>query len=464
MHGVKFQFIRAVGCYKLLINYFADAINNIKEVLFMNKKILLKNGNIIFEDGRIERNKNILIEEGKIKKIFEETQEGNYEIIDCTNLYISPGFVNLHTHSPMNIMKGIAEDISIENWFNDKIFPYESKLEAEDVYWGTVIAALEMINNGVTAFADHYFFQESVYKAIEDVRIRGDIAPTIFGLATDYEEQLKNAEDFVIKYKGKNPRINLRLGPHAPYTCPGDKLKQTVDKAKELGVGIHIHVSETKEQVEDSIKLTGKSPVQVLYESGGFEVDAIIAHGLWTSKEDLNFINDNVVFSFSPKTYMKLSMGEGHIYELKDELNYSFGTDGAASSNSLSPLEQARFFALNGKFITGNAVDFETKEIWRRLMKGHKALKFNTGIVAEGYDADLLVWDLNMVNTFPVYNPITSIIYSSDSNNIKHTIVEGEFLKFNGKLKMDTNIVFKKVDEIQKKILERGKGKSKVNY
>lgn len=97
-------------------------------------------------------------------------------------------------------------------------------------------------------------------------------------------------------------------------------------------------------------------------------------------------------------------------------------------------------------------------------MKGHKALKFNTGIVAEGYDADLLVWDLNMVNTFPVYNPITSIIYSSDSNNIKHTIVEGEFLKFNGKLKMDTNIVFKKVDEIQKKILERGKGKSKVNY
>ena len=430
----------------------------------MNTKYLLKNGNIIFEDGRIERKKNILIEGGKIKKISDEAEEGNYEIIDCTNLFITPGFVNLHAHSPMNIMKGIAEDISIENWFNDKIFPYESKLESDDVYWGTVIAALEMINNGVTAFADHYFFQDSVYKAVEDVGIRGDIAPTIFGLSPDYEEQLKNAENFVRKYKEKNPRIRLRLGPHAPYTCPGDKLKQIVDKAKELRVGIHIHVSETKQQVEESIKLTGKSPIQVLYESGAFEIDTIIAHGLWTSKEDLKLINDNVAFSFSPKTYMKLSMGEGHIYELKDELNYSFGTDGAASSNTLSPLEQARFFALNGKFITGNAVDFETVEIWKSLMSGHKTLKFNTGNVAVGYDADLLIWDLNMVNTFPVYHPITSIIYSSDSNNIKHTMVEGEFLKFNGKLKMDINTVLNKVEEIQKKILERGKGKSKVNY
>ncbi len=97
-------------------------------------------------------------------------------------------------------------------------------------------------------------------------------------------------------------------------------------------------------------------------------------------------------------------------------------------------------------------------------MYGHKALKFNTGKIAEGYDADLLIWDLNMVNTFPLYNPLTSIIYSSNSDNIKYTMVEGQFLKFKGKLKMDTDTVLKKVEEIQKKILERGKGKSKVNY
>ena len=431
----------------------------------MNKsKVLLKNGNIIYEDGRLENNLSIYISDGKIQKISTDFDNQDYEVIDCTNLYITPGFVNLHAHSPMNIMKGIAEDISIDNWFNDRIFPYESKLEEEDVYWGAVIAVQEMINNGVTAFADHYFFQEAVYKAVEDTGIRGDIAPTIFGLAPDYKEQLKSAESFVQKYKGKNSRINLRLGPHAPYTCPGDILKEIVESAKNLGVGIHIHVSETKEQVEDSIKLTGKSPVQVLYESGGFDVNVIIAHGLWTLEEDLKFINENAIFAFCPKTYMKLSMGNGHIYELKDKLNYSFGTDGGASSNTLNPLEQARLFALNGKMISGNAADFTLQEIWEGLMNGHKALNFNTGKIAEGYDADLLIWDLNMANTFPVYNPLTSIVYSSDSNNIKHTMVQGEFLKFNGKLKMDSNFVIDKVGEIQKKILERGKGKSKVNY
>lgn len=427
-------------------------------------KILLKNGSIISENGNIENNLNIYINNGKIEKVSNDFVKGDYEIIDCSNFYITPGFVNLHAHSPMNIMKGIAEDISIEKWFNEKIFPYESKLEDEDVYWGTVIAAQEMINNGVTVFADHYFSQESVYKAIEDTGIRGDIAPTIFGLSVDYEQQLMNAVNFVEKYKNRNSRINLRLGPHAPYTCPNEKLNEIIDWAKKLDVGIHIHVSETKEQVEDSLKLTGKTPIQVLYESGGFEVDTIIAHGLWTLKEDLQFINDNSIFAFCPKTYMKLSMGNGNIYKLKNELNYTFGTDGAASSNTLSPLEQARLFALNGKAITCNATDFEIKEIWRSLMNGHKALKFKTGKITQGYDADLLIWDLNMVNTYPVYDPLTSIIYSSDSNNIKYTMVQGEFLKYNGNLKRDMTSIINKVAEIQTKILERGKGKSKVNY
>lgn len=430
-------------------------------------KVLLKNSKVIDENGKLTENINIYISNGKIDKISNANENEEcmgYETVDCTDYYVTPGFVNLHAHSPMNIMKGIAEDVSIDNWFNEKIFPYESKLEAEDVYWGAVLASVEMINNGVTAFADHYFSQESVYRAVEDTGIRGDIAPTIFGLSDDYKEQLKNAENFLKKYNGKNSRINLRLGPHAPYTCPGEILTEIVQSAKKLGVGIHLHVSETKEQVEDSLKLTGKTPIEVLYESGGFDVDVIIAHGLWTTKEDLKYINDNATFAFCPKTYMKLSMGKGNIYNLKNEINYSFGTDGAASSNTLNPLEQARLFALNGKMYTENATYFETTEIWKSLMYGHHALKFNTGKILEGYEADLLVWDLNMVNTFPVYDPLTSIIYSSNPDNIKYTVVQGEFLKYDGKLKADIPAILKKVKEIQDNILLRGKGKSKVNY
>jgi len=430
----------------------------------INSKILLKNGNIIDENGNLEKNMSIYIDNSKIAGISREEGHEGYEVIDCTGLYVTPGFVNLHTHSPMNILKGIAEDISIDNWFNEKIFPYESKLKTEDIYWGTVIAAAEMINNGVTAFADHYFCQESVYRAVADIGIRGDIAPTIFGLADDYDQQLKNAVSFVEEYRDKNSRIRLRLGPHAPYTCPGDKLKEIVNAAKKLKTGIHIHVSETKEQVEESMRLTGKTPIEVLYESGGFDIDVIIAHGLWTTRENLSYISDKAVFAFSPKTYMKLSMGYGNIYELKNEINYSFGTDGAASSNTLSPLEQARLFALNGKFISDDATAYETKEIWRQLMKGHDALKFNTGKIAEGREADLLIWNLDAVNTFPVYDPLTSIIYSSDASNIRYTMVQGEFLKYDGILKADIRSIISKVGEIQKEILERGKGKSKVSY
>lgn len=431
-----------------------------------SKKILLKNGRIIDESGNVHEVSDMLISDGKIEKIssFIQKDFSDYETVDCSNLYITPGLVNLHTHSPMSIMKGIAEDISIDRWFNEKIFPYESKLEAEDVYWGAMLASLEMIDCGVTAFADHYFNQESVFKAVLDSGIRADIAPTIFGLADDYREQLTRAEEFVEKYKNANSRIHLRLGPHAPYTCPGEILTEIINSAKKLGVGIHLHVSETLDQVQDSIKLTGKTPMQVLYESGGFDVDVIIAHGLWTTSDDLKYINENAYFSFCPKTYLKLSMGNGNIYELKDNLNYSFGTDGAASSNTLNPLEQARIFALNGKNATSDAENFTTAEIWKGLMNGHNALKFNTGRIKEGCEADLVFWNLNKVNTFPVYDPLTSIIYSSNPENIVHTMVQGEFLKFDGKLVKDTEAVLKNVQRVKDRILVRGTGKSKVNY
>jgi 5-methylthioadenosine/S-adenosylhomocysteine deaminase len=431
-----------------------------------SKKIVLKNGKIIDENGNVHEDSDILISDGKIEKISASIQNEyrNYEEVDCSDLYITPGFVNLHAHSPMSIMKGIAEDISIDRWFNEKIFPYESKLEADDVYWGAMLASLEMIDCGVTAFADHYFNQESVYKAVQDSGIRADIAPTIFGLSDDYKEQLRGAEEFVSKYKNINSRIHLRLGPHAPYTCPGEILSEIVNSAKKLGVGIHIHVSETLDQVQDSLKLNGKTPVQVLFESGGFDVDVIIAHGLWTTRDDLKFINENAHFAFCPKTYLKLSMGNGNIYELKDNLDYSFGTDGAASSNTLNPLEQARIFVLNGKNVTNDAESFTTAEIWKCLMNGHNALKFNSGKIKEGCEADLIIWDLNKVNTFPVYDPLTSIIYSSNPDNIVHTMVEGEFLKFNGKLMKDKDTVLKNVQRVKDRILMRGKGKSKVNY
>ena len=431
-------------------------------------KTLLRNATIINNDCSLDKNKDIFIEDGKITKIVNSKNsifsEDEYDIVDCSSFYVTPSFVNLHSHAAMNIFKGIAEDVTIDDWFNKEIFPYESKLNETDVYYGVMLAILEMVDNGVTAFADHYFCQESVLQAVLDSRIRADIAPTIFGLAPNYKEQLDAAKEFIIKNRNVSNRVNLRLGPHAPYTCPNPILTEIVNVAKELNVGIHIHVSETKEQVDNSYKDTSKSPFEVLYESGGFDVDTIVAHGLWVEENDLKYLNDKTWFAFCPKTYMKLAMGEGNIYRFKDKINYTFGTDGGASSNTLSPLEQARLYALNGKFLGNSSEEYRVKEIWKHLMKGHSALKFNTGKIEVGYEADLIIWNLKKPNTYPVYNPVASILYSSNSTNVLYTMVEGEFLKYDGKLMLNERETLNKISDIQLSILERGKGNKLVEY
>ncbi len=429
---------------------------------------LLRNATIINNDCSLDRNRDIYIEDGKISRIVNSRDNAlvsdDYDIVDCSEYYVSPSFVNLHSHAAMSIFKGIAEDVTIDDWFNKEIFPYESKLTESDVYYGVKLAILEMLDNGVTAFADHYFSQNSVLQAVLDSKIRADIAGTIFGLAPNYKEQLEDVKKFIIKNRNVSNRVNLRLGPHAPYTCPNPILTEIINTAKEINAGIHIHVSETKEQVDNSYKETSKSPFEVLYESGGFELDTIVAHGLWVQEDDLKYLNDKSFFAFCPKTYMKLAMGVGNIYKLKDKINYSFGTDGAASSNTLSPLEQARLFALNGKLLQNNSEEFRIKEIWKNLMNGHNALKFNTGKIETGYDADLIIWNLKKSNTYPIYNPVASIIYSSNSNNVLYTMVEGEFLKYDGKLMLNERETLNKISEIQSGILERGKGNKIVEY
>lgn len=429
----------------------------------MRTDLILKNANIINEVGTVSSNNNIYIKDGKISRISGEFSQQNEEIIDCSSLFVTPGLVNLHTHSPMNIFKGIAEDVSIDDWFNREIWPYESKMTEEDTYYGALLAIVEMIDNGVTSFAEHYFNADKICDAVLETGIRADIAPTLFGMAENFNDQLDKVSRLIDKRGNENSRLSLRFGPHSPYTCSGDILTKIIDRAKNAGTGIHIHLSETQEQVNDSIRQYGKSPFEILYNSGGFDVPVIVAHGLWVREEELKYLNDDTYFAISPKTYMKLGMGTGRIWELKDKLKLCTGTDGAASSNTLNPLEQLRMYALMGKALN-KSTEFKLEDMWKLLMRGHKALKFNSGCIREGYAADLAIWDLHRANTMPVYNPLASIIYSADSTNVVHTIVEGRFIKRDGRVSVDTGYIIKKAYEHSMDIVGRGKGNTKIIF
>lgn len=430
----------------------------------MDYDLIVKDVTIIHKNGTISGKTNIYIKNGRIEKV-GPTEEGcATETVAGDGLFATPGFVNLHAHSPMNIFKGIAEDVTIEDWFNREIFPYESRLTGEDAYWGASLAIAEMIDNGVTAFADHYFFADQISAAVLDAGIRGDIAATIFGIAADFQTQLAAAAAVIERRNGQSVRLNLRMGPHAPYTCPPDRLRVIIRSAQQLDVGIHIHVSETKQQVDESIRSFSKTPLALLSECGGMELPTIIGHGLWLRDEELSFLNARTYLAVCPKTYLKLGMGFGILWEKYKDLPLAIGTDGAASSNTLSPMEQARLFGLAGKFICNQPEEYTLTGIWRMLMRGHDALNFQTGEIAAGYKADLLLWDLNQTNTAPVYNPLAAIIYSADSRNIIHSLVEGKFVKRCGQVQMDTAYILKQVSRIQERLLQYGKGAAKQQY
>ena len=427
-------------------------------------KTLLKNANLIDENGDIFTSRDLLVVDGKINKIGENIICEDAEIIDCTDKFITPGFVSMHNHTPMNIFKGIAEDVNIDDWFNKELWPYESKMQDEDIYWGSKLACAEMINNGITAFADHYFKSDLIAKACKETGIKADIAWTIFGFGGNCDEELALAEKFCEEFKNDD-MIKPRLGPHSPYICSEDVLRKISASAKKLGCGLHIHVSETEVQVKESKELhNGKTPFEVVSETGCFDVPCIVGHGLWIEEDDLKFLNDDVCFAVSPKTYMKLGMAKGPLWDLKDKLNICSGNDGSASSNSIDILEQMRLFALVGKF-EDDAEGFTLKEIWKYMMNGHNYLDFNSGKLKEGYSADLNIFDLNTVATAPVYNPLASIIYSAvPSVNITDVMINGNFVKRNGKLAFDEKEIIKHASECAKEIYARGKGVSKLYF
>ena len=421
-------------------------------------KRVLNHCTLLDEEGNIYSDKTIVIQNGIIERITDEFIDGE----DCSGLIISPSFVNCHTHAAMNIFKGIAEDVHIDAWFNEEIWPYESKMLEDDVRVGTKLAIAEMLNNGVTAFADHYFNPKSIINATEEMNIKADIAITLFSQFPGYEEQLKEAINLIQSSKKEN--INLRLGPHSPYTCTREALKEMSDWAKKLDCGLHLHVSETQRQVDDSIKLHGKSPLQIVYETGCLDVPCVIGHGLYIHPNEFKLLSDDTLIALSPKTYQKLAMGTGYLWDNLDLEHYGIGTDGAASSNTLSPLEQARTLALLHKHEKQDSTLSDVKSIWKLLMNGHCAFKFNSGKLKVGYSADLIVWDLNRINTIPLYNPLASIIYSSDSSNIKAVMINGDYVKEDYHLKVDEQSLVQEVQVRVNDLLERGKGKAKVQF
>jgi 5-methylthioadenosine/S-adenosylhomocysteine deaminase len=346
-----------------------------------------------------------------------------------------PGFFNAHTHAAMTLVRGWADDLPLDRWFNERIWVAESALQEEDVYWGAALAAAEMIRSGTVGFADHYFWMDQVARVVQDSGLRATLAWCVFGLEDgEIGTDLQGTAEFVERWQGAGEgRIRTVLGPHSPYICSDYFLARTVAVAARLGVGIHIHLSESQEQVSNSLERYGRTPVELLEANGVFGVPTIAAHCIALEEREMREIlaERGVHVVQCPNCHMKLGMGTTPVVELlKWGVNVALGTDGAASNNNQDMLEEARLASLIQKHDRRDP-EVLPGDLALRLatQRGAAAMGFpESGVLAPGRPADLILFDFDKAHLWPRHNLVSNILHAATSQDISDVMVSGRWL------------------------------------
>ena len=435
--------------------------------------MIIKNISILSFTGlTVQKNMNILINAGRIQNISTAVSDFTSKstdriVIDGTGKYIIPGLINAHAHTAMTLLRGVAEDVNVNDWFNKHVWVYEQSLTPKDVYIGTQIGAAEMLLSGVTAVADHYFAMDKAFDAYVKSGMRANLAWAVFGAGPDAGNQLETAMDFTKSYTNKNSRIQVSLGPHSPYICPEDFLKKISIESDKLSLPMHIHVSETEEQVSQSLKNTGMTPVEVLDKNGVLREGTILAHAYYATDKDLKLIEKRGAgIAHCAKTYMKFGDINNFLPRaLKAGVNIALGSDGLASNNTVNIFETARDAALLAKCSTRNPETGVIADILPLLNSGEVIGLKNYGEVKEGSLADLVIIDPSTPNMMPGNNIFADILYSLNNRNVDTVIVDGKVVVENGKLlTIDVEMLQAEATEISKRLVATVADKPMQSY
>lgn len=432
----------------------------------------LKSGKV-----KIAVNQDIAITGNRIESVIESLKDRqgestagvSPEIIEGRGLLAIPGLINTHAHISMALFRGLVEDVTIESWFNEYIFPLESNLTPEDVYWGALLGIAEMIENGITSVADQYFFMDEVAKAIDESGMRANLSWGVFG--HEDEAKLERTCKFVERWQGAGDgRITTWLGPHAPYTTGSDFLRLSAKRAKDLGVGIQIHVSETAEQVASSLKEFGITPVKMLADTGVLDLPTILGHCLYPTKKDLDILSAYPTgVAHAPKTYLKLGMGIISLADFRRAgVPIGLATDGAVSSNTLDILEQLRLMVLTQKHTASDPTVMPVAEALDIAFNGSARvmhMEEELGAILPGKLADIVLLRQDGMHVFPRYDPAANLIFSSRASDVDTVICNGKVLLRAGRLlTIDKDQVKHKVAERLDRLSQRVPGKQVATY
>lgn len=415
----------------------------------------IKNADMGVKGGRID----FIVPSGQIPNDFVTDK-----IIDGKYKLAIPGLVNAHTHCAMTLMRNAADDLPLHQWLFDRIFPMEDRLSDDDVYWGTMLGAAEMIKSGTTAMADMYLHMDSAAKAVAETGMRVNLSKSPLEFHNEGGmkalDMFDDCRSFYREWNGKaEGRIKVYIEVHSTYLFDADSLKRASHLAKELNTGIHIHLLETAKERKDSFDQYKKTPLEICVETGIFDVPVLGAHLVHVTKEDIELLRSfGIHVAHNPTSNLKLGSGIAPVPAmLKAGVNVALGTDGAASNNNLNMFEEMHLAALIHKGAGQDPELVTAREAFKMATSnGAKAIGFGNeaGILKVGMKADIALLDTDKPHLCPVNDPFSAVVYAAQAGDVDTLIVDGNILMENRILKtIDEEKVKFKAASISKRLV-----------
>ena len=390
----------------------------------MMERLLIRNVQL---EGRLS---NILIEGGRFKDLVAPSDAPCDHVLEADGMAILPPFYNTHTHAAMSLLRGYADDMPLQKWLNEYIWPFENKMTAADIREGSRLAVREMIRTGSVFFSDMYFDIEETIDVVQEYGMRAAIGVTF----VDSHSKSQQTEKLEMLRHWNDPtggRITLTVAPHAIYTVGEDLLLRCASTARELGLKLHIHLSETRQEVDDCIRDHGTTPVRYLERLGFLGPDVIAAHVVHVDEEEAAILaSRGVTISHCPCSNMKLASGVFPYRMLRDAgCRITLGTDGDSSNNNLDMREEMKFAALLAKVSSGDPEILPASEVVAMATRnGAEAFGIDAGVIAPGKLADAVLVDLRGEKMQPCHNLLSNWVYAADSSCIDSVVCQGRIL------------------------------------
>lgn len=411
----------------------------------MNFETVIENATLVTMDGqfRVLDSHTLGINRGKIAAIFPSGSSSYWakEKINAQNCLVTPGLINAHSHLPMTYFRGLADDLPLQTWLQEYIWPLEAKLVTpEFVYDATLHGAAEMLKNGISTTNDMYFHMSSIADACIKAGLRVIISEALIDHQLTEDDRNCCIGNRIKKLREDyrdQALIEFSLAPHSIYTCSSETLKKCAEVARDNGFLIHMHLSETSEEVQNCLKAHGKKPVEYIQDLGLLEINSVLAHGIWVDDQEMDILvrSGKASIAICTESHLKLISGFAPIKRyLEKGINLCLGTDGVASNNNLDLLEEVSITAKLHKALNNDPTLLPAREAFAMVTcNAAQAIgrKADLGSLEIGKTADIAVFQMDSLENQPVYNPYSHLVYAMGSHSVRDLLVNGRIVMQN---------------------------------